>query len=394
MSDMFYRAFEERNYAPRKVISQLRKQYLPFVKPIAELYPGAKAFDIGCGRGEWLEIANSVGLDAQGVDLDAGMLADCLELGLNVERGDAVAYLSSLDDESCAVVSAFHVVEHISFEQLREVVAEALRVLKPGGVLIMETPNPENISVGTSNFYLDPTHVRPIPSGLLMFLTDYAGFARSKLLRLQEPSHVRHTSAPTLFDVLSHCSPDYAVVAQKNADEPVMELIDAPFRAEYGVGLQSLAERYHERLTRRLGDIEASLKEAELRAVQAEHQIMQLLQSRSWRLTAPIRFASERARAVRDTYRSEGAGFVGRWLRARLSRLTYGLNRLPLLKRILLRMLTPFPRLKAFLRHRVLGSGSSASRRLSTAPAELSAYAGTLHKRLLHSGAEQDKEKH
>ena len=156
----FYRAFEERFYAPRSTIKNLRQQYLPFVQPLAALYPGAATFDIGCGRGEWLELMQELGMSPFGIDLDAGMLQGCHELNLPAEQGDAVAYLQTLADNSQAVVTAFHVVEHISFEQLTQVVIESLRVLQPGGLLIMETPNPENIVVATRNFYLDPTHLQ------------------------------------------------------------------------------------------------------------------------------------------------------------------------------------------------------------------------------------------
>ena len=187
----FYRAFEERFYAPRSTIKKLRQQYLPFVQPLAALYPGAATFDIGCGRGEWLELMQELGMSPFGVDLDAGMLQGCHELNLPAEQGDAVAYLQTLADNSQAVVTAFHVVEHISFEQLTKVVIESLRVLQPGGLLIMETPNPENIVVATRNFYLDPTHLRPIPSLLLSFLPEHHGFARVHTLRLQESHELR-----------------------------------------------------------------------------------------------------------------------------------------------------------------------------------------------------------
>jgi len=187
MNDGFYRAFEERYYAPRDVIKSMRAQYLPFVMPLKNTYGTGSVYDIGCGRGEWLSIINDeFGWNVFGVDLDEGMLKDCIERGLAVKKGDAVEYLKTIQSESQLVVSAFHVVEHISFEQLKSVVIEGLRVLKPGGLLIMETPNPENIVVATNNFYVDPTHQRPIPHQLLSFVTEFYGFKRVKTVRLQE----------------------------------------------------------------------------------------------------------------------------------------------------------------------------------------------------------------
>ncbi len=249
MSDSsFYRAFEERYYAPRQVIRQLRQQYLQFVKPLTGLYPGASTFDLGCGRGEWLELMIEAGFDAFGVDLDEGMLQGCLDLKLPAEQGDAVAHLASLPDDSHAIISAFHVVEHITFDQLTQVVIHALRVLKPGGLLIMETPNPENIVVGTSNFYLDPTHQRPLPYQLLSFLPEYYGFARTKTLRLQESAALLQQPSISLHDVLAGASPDYAVIAQKNARSVVLESFNESFSHEYGLSLRDLSQHYEMRL--------------------------------------------------------------------------------------------------------------------------------------------------
>ena len=119
MSDGFYRAFEERYRGSRELIKGRLVAYRPFVEPLLEAYPSATALDLGCGRGEWLELLVESGFKPIGVDLDKGMLEACLERGLPVEQGDALAYLSALPDESQAVVSAFHVVEHITFDQLR-----------------------------------------------------------------------------------------------------------------------------------------------------------------------------------------------------------------------------------------------------------------------------------
>lgn len=316
----FYRAFEERYYAPRGVIKGLREQYLSYVAPLAVIYPGAASFDIGCGRGEWLELMQAQGFSPLGVDLDADMLQACVDLGLPAQQGDGIAHLQTLGDETQAVVSAFHVVEHITFEQLQTLVAEALRVLKPGGLLIMETPNPENISVATRNFYLDPTHLRPIPPMLLSFLPEFHGFARVGTLRLQEPGDIHTRSDISLTDVLHHVSPDYAVVAQKAASSDVMAAFDAAFSEHRGVDLHNLANRFDQRQSELMtahhetrqqslanstamekirGDMQACRSDLQifrselqtlhacLAATQAERNA--LLNSVSWKITAPLR---------------------------------------------------------------------------------------------------------
>lgn len=163
MSSDFYRTFEEKFRGPRELVKSRLRVYLPFLRPLRGSFSTALAVDLGCGRGEWLELLYEQGFEAEGVDLDDGMLAACRDLGLKVQTGDALGYLTALPDDSQAIVSGFHLVEHIPFQVLLQLVAEALRVLKPGGLLILETPNPENIIVGATNFYIDPTHHRPIP---------------------------------------------------------------------------------------------------------------------------------------------------------------------------------------------------------------------------------------
>jgi O-antigen chain-terminating methyltransferase len=285
----FYRAFEDRYRGSRELIKSRLQVYVPFLQPLLAHYPGGQAIDLGCGRGEWLELVTELGLSATGVDLDDGMLAACRERGLNVTTGDGLALLKSLPDCSQVVVSGFHFAEHIPFDSLLALVKEALRVLQPGGLLILETPNPENIAVGTCHFYLDPSHQRPIPPQLLSFLTEYEGFARTKIVRLQESAELSGDVAVALADVFAGVSPDYAVVAQKNAEPHVLAATNPAFQREYGLGLETLAQRY-DKQQRAVGQValakahesearinltEARLAQAEMKAVETETRAAQ-----------------------------------------------------------------------------------------------------------------------
>ena len=244
MSEGFYSAFEERYRGPRSLIKARLQVYISFVEPLKKIYQDLKTIDLGCGRGEWLELLTELGFDAHGVDVEDQMLGPCRELHLNVQLKDALEALRSLADESQVVVSGFHIAEHISFSDLQNLVQEALRVLKPAGLLILETPNPENILVGTTNFYLDPTHIRPIPPLLLSFLPEFYGFERVKILRLQEALDIKGTPFTSLIDVLAGVSPDYSVVAQKSNSQELLAIFDQPFGVEYGVTLGELSEKY------------------------------------------------------------------------------------------------------------------------------------------------------
>ncbi|GJI96148.1 hypothetical protein RugamoR57_28660 [Duganella caerulea] len=393
MSAGFYRAFEDRYRGSRELIKQRLRAYEPFFAPLRTLQDPPAALDLGCGRGEWLELLGEQGFHAHGVDLDDGMLAACRERGLDVELGDAVACLRALPDNSLAVVSAFHLVEHIPFELLQTLVAETRRVLLPGGLLIMETPNPENLVVGASSFYLDPTHLRPIPPQLLAFVTEFGGFGRHKVVRLQEEAGLRGDTPVALINVLDGVSPDYAVVAQKQAEPAVLAPFETAFGAGYGLALGQLAQRFEQRLqgrddalraalaeleqhtidsklrlsgaesalegltrlgqanaarseelARSLGELggrmqatEQALRQAEEARQQAAQQVAALLASSSWRITAPWRMVGGWAHRARVVLRPRTRA------RAALLAAARTLQRWPRVKRLLRPLLLRIP---------------------------------------------------
>jgi O-antigen chain-terminating methyltransferase len=316
MTPHFYRAFEDRHRGSRDVIQSRLRAYLPFLRPLLRQQAG-RVVDLGCGRGEWLELLGAEGIAAHGVDQDQGMLQACRERGLEVTQGDALGYLQALPDASCAAVSAFHLVEHLPFETLQTLIAQALRVLRPGGLLILETPNPENLVVGTCAFYTDPTHHKPLPPLLLSFLPEFHGFARAKTVRLQENPQLRGREPVSLLQVLAGVSPDYAVVAQKAAEGAALPELEAAFAADYGLSLVDLAERHEQQWLTRLEEARAHAQaardayqaavarydamEARLahELLQSQGQLRALYASDSWRAAAPLRWLSGQLQALR-----------------------------------------------------------------------------------------------
>lgn len=274
----FYKAFEDQHRGSRELIKSRLEVYLPFVKQIQESHPNATALDLGCGRGEWLELLQDNQFSASGIDQDDGMLSACRSRGLNVQTGDAIAHLKSIPNDSLSIVSGFHIAEHLSLEDVQNLIKEALRALKPAGILILEAPNTENLVVGTSSFYLDPTHQRPLPAALLSFLAGHLGFARVKVLGVQESVPLREEHGPTsLFAVLSGVSPDYAVIAQKSGDTAALANFDALFAKEYGLTLEALANRYQERFD----------------AMERKTQLLEARLNRIWGLLAPFKWAKK-----------------------------------------------------------------------------------------------------
>ena len=314
----FYLAFENKFRGPRDLIKARLRVYMPFVEPLHAFHKPANAVDLGCGRGEWLELMQEYGFDAHGVDIDDAMLAICRDLGLKVHKNDAISFLKGLPETSQSVVSGFHIAEHILFTELQDMVQEAMRVLKPGGLLILETPNPDNLLVGASSFYLDPSHHRPIPLQLLSFLPEYYGFARVKTLRLQEGKDLANKTSLTFYDVLDGVSPDYAVIAQKDGAEDLFHSMDPAFGSDYGLSLPVIAANYDSQLKisaqeAQIGAQEAINKaeqadtrareainkaeqadtrarEAINKAEQAKQALNAIYRSRSWRITAPLRW--------------------------------------------------------------------------------------------------------
>jgi SAM-dependent methyltransferase len=176
LSDVVYYDFENLFRGSEQEIKDRVKVYVSRFAESGLGTPDMPIVDVGCGRGEWLDILREHRLLAYGVDGNSSMIATCLEKGLAVEEQDGIQHLRSLPNCSVGAVTAFHFIEHLPVGVLLSFIDEVLRVLKPGGVALFETPNPDNVLVGSATFYLDPTHQRPIPGALLEFLMQSRGF--------------------------------------------------------------------------------------------------------------------------------------------------------------------------------------------------------------------------
>lgn len=298
----FYRAFEDKYRGSRELIKDRLEIYMPFVAELKQTHPELYAIDLGCGRGEWLELLSSIECNAYGVDLDEGMLQACKERSLNVKHADAIKTLQEAADNSLSLVSGFHIVEHLPFDVLKTLVEETLRALAPGGLLILETPNPQNLRVASENFYLDPTHIKPIPMQLLAFLPEYYGYKRTKIMGLQESKELKDLNKITLTHVVNGASPDYAIIAQKSASYEIIQRFDTLFAQQYGLALDDLMMKLDIRfLESEQRAIQADTKANQ--AIQSANQAIQsadeawrryyeIEQSKSWRLTKPLRLTS------------------------------------------------------------------------------------------------------
>jgi len=212
--DSFYVAFEDAFRGSREEIKERVAVYVDLVKAAGAGTAVAPIIDVACGRGEWLELLRDEQLIATGVDINPLMIAECRQRGLEVEEADLLAYLRSCADGSAGGITGLHVIEHLPFEGMIDLFDQTLRVLRPGGLAIFETPNPENLIVGSCNFYYDPTHRKPLPPEAMRFAMAARGFADVRILRLRPVALPESGSDPTikiLRDMLA-AAPDYAII--------------------------------------------------------------------------------------------------------------------------------------------------------------------------------------
>jgi 2-polyprenyl-3-methyl-5-hydroxy-6-metoxy-1,4-benzoquinol methylase len=179
----------------------------------------AKVLDIGCGRGEMLEVFRQAGIAARGIDLNDDSVALCRSKGLEAEKADLFAYLNSLPDSSLGGVVCCQVVEHLPPERLPLMIGLLHDKLRPGGLVAIETPNPECLAIFATHFYIDPTHRHPIPPALMSFYLEEAGFGRIEMERLYPAVEAMPSLAelPEAFRKDFFGSLDYAVFAARLA---------------------------------------------------------------------------------------------------------------------------------------------------------------------------------
>lgn len=215
--DNFYVALEAKFRGSTGDITQRQTIYLPDIEQAIDRAERKSVLDLGCGRGEWLALLRKLNIEGVGVDTNEGQLAEARENGLAVVNGDALEYLRSQQEASYAAITAFHIFEHLPFPVLAEWLVEIRRVLCPGGVLIAETPNPENLIVGANTFHLDPTHTKPLPSGVLSILAETVGLN----VRQIRPLHPHGDLAEAIKDLpertayLLYGYQDYGLIAER-----------------------------------------------------------------------------------------------------------------------------------------------------------------------------------
>jgi SAM-dependent methyltransferase len=220
MSEALYVAFEEEFRGTREEIVERQRVYLPIVQHAGLGADDSPILDIGCGRGEWLELLQQNDLRARGVDLNSFFVEQGRQRGLDIAREDALAHLRTLPDQSLGAVTAFQLIEHLPFEVFLKLLDESLRVLRSGGVAMFETPNPGNVVIGSCSFYYDPSHLHPLPAPATKFFLEARGFRNVDILYLNPPAddlriRPEDSALARQFNQRFYAPQDYAVVGWK-----------------------------------------------------------------------------------------------------------------------------------------------------------------------------------
>lgn len=224
--DDIYRHLQEQFRGSQGDLEKRLQQYVPLFQELSPADWDYPLCDLGCGRGEWLNLLFHSGVPARGIDNNAQMIDTCRASNLDVVAGDAFDFLSRLPDSSVPAITAIQVVEHLSPPLFIQWLKEIYRVLHPGGILLFETPNPENIQVSSYYFRLDPTHVQPLPPPLATHTASAIGFEQIKVLRpeIYDPPEFEDPRLNHFFSV----SMDYAVVARKPGTLPLRKQRSTP----------------------------------------------------------------------------------------------------------------------------------------------------------------------
>ncbi len=176
IADESYMDFEDANRGSEEDILQRLSFYLSKLSGL-KTSPKSYILDVGCGRGEFLQLLADNDFHAKGIDSNKIAVKHAKAKGFSVKCTDLFTELERLKPESLAAISAFHVIEHLPFNMMYRFIELAYTRIKPDGLLLLETPNALNLRVAACEFYRDPTHIRPVHPSTLEYIVKQVGFS-------------------------------------------------------------------------------------------------------------------------------------------------------------------------------------------------------------------------
>lgn len=216
-----YAAFEKQYRGSRADIINRISRYTNY------FLPNDKVIDIGCGRGEFLEICKTAGLNATGIDIYEPFINECQDRGFSVISGDAIESLDNFEDNSLDGIVSIQVIEHLPTKYLIMLVEKCYSKLKQGGTLILETQNPQSVYGLTTYFYQDFEHVKPVHPDAMKFTLTQIGYeiigfeqpdyavAHDKLIPYEENLSDEFNEKIKILNEVMYASADYTIIARK-----------------------------------------------------------------------------------------------------------------------------------------------------------------------------------
>jgi SAM-dependent methyltransferase/outer membrane murein-binding lipoprotein Lpp len=279
----FYLEFENKFRGPRELILDRLKVYEPILKFVATLAEKPLVLDLGCGRGEFLELCNKFGIEVLGVDASEKNVELVKSLGFKAHKDDILNFLKKQESNSYNLVSLIHVVEHLEFCYVLELFKEVHRILKSGGIFIVETPYVKS-PLAAFNFWVDPTHKRPIHPELLKFIGEKMGFSIIEIFPLAGKSRKDTVS---LTDIL-YSSPDVSIILVKDTDDKYylekVKNVLSKVRAQASLDLEEVSLRLtqeHSSIAEEVQKLSATLAQLNQRVELTEGVSLRLTQEHS-----------------------------------------------------------------------------------------------------------------
>lgn len=221
LSTYQYSDFEQRFRGGEEEVKKKLKKYLDIFSKTD------KILDIGCGRGEFVELLKEGGKEAEGIDISLSMLRIAEEKGLKCQKKEALQYLKQKEDESLGGIFSAQVIEHLQPDYLREIVFESFRVLKSGSPIVLETVNPLSVFALSNIYFLDVNHQKPLHPEYMRYLLESSGFSHVSIIYPEELNG----------ELLTEINPENSIAREFNANVDKLNklLYSSPIYAVTGI---------------------------------------------------------------------------------------------------------------------------------------------------------------
>ena len=217
IEDKIYKSFELNFRGSSELITQrLQERYAPLLEAQVIMNKHSILLDLGCGHGELLDLGKQAGLKTIGVDQSHEAVATCKERGHQTISGDLLSSLQGFSDSSIQMISFLHVIEHCEPGYTIKVFKEARRCLVEGGAFLVETPSIFSLWASARQFYLDPSHLRPIHPEYIQFVGRNCGFTQCEV---REYGKVKHPEACDFDKIISALNNDDAACEIRKLDK-------------------------------------------------------------------------------------------------------------------------------------------------------------------------------